>query len=64
MNEVRGELGPMLRYESEKVRHWTARRDALICAAHADGASLRAIAEQVGLTHPTIARIVRDGVKS
>lgn len=43
---------------ASKAREWTERRDALIREARADGASLRAIAVQAGLSHTAIAKIV------
>lgn len=36
-------------------------RDAAIRAAHAEGLTLRAIAEAAGLTHTAIAKIVAKG---
>jgi hypothetical protein len=43
---------------AKKAADWTTKRDALIRQAHADGLSLRAIANQCGLTHAGVARIV------
>ena len=42
-----------------KTREWTDKRDAAICAAHAEGMSLRDIADAVGLSHTGVAKIVR-----
>lgn len=49
-----------LRRAADSARDWTDKRDALVVAARGEGASLREIAELVGLTHPTVARICRD----
>lgn len=43
---------------ARKAREWTIRRDDLIRAQHAAGASLRAIGAEAGLTHTAIAKIV------
>jgi phage protein D len=61
---IAADLASDLRYSADKARTWLERRDAKICAARAAGGSLRAIAAQTGLTHPTIARICRDGQTS
>lgn len=44
---------------AKKARLWTERRDRLVRQLHSDGQSLRAIAEQAGMTHAGIARIVK-----
>lgn len=44
---------------ARKQREWTERRNEAIVQAHADGASLREIAEQVGLAHSAVAKIVK-----
>ena len=43
-----------------KEREWKAKRDGAIRDAYADGMSLRAIAEAVGLSHTGVQRIVRQ----
>lgn len=53
-----------LRNAGSKTREWTARRDELIRQAHNDGGGVREIARAVGLTHPSVLRILhkdRDG---
>ena len=49
-----------LRRYGTKQRELTYKRDVAIRAAHADGMSLRAIAEAVGLSHTGVQRIVRQ----
>jgi len=49
-----------LRHRGTKQRYWTIRRDHAIRDAHADGMSLRAIAEAVGLSHMGVRRIVQQ----
>lgn len=43
---------------AKKAREWTRRRDALIREARGEGASLRAIASEAGLSHTAIAKIL------
>lgn len=43
---------------ARKAREATARRDELIRAMRAEGATLRAIADSAGLTHPAIVKIL------
>lgn len=50
-----------LRSAGGKSKEWTERRDALIRAAHEGGASLREIADAVGMSNPGVLRIVRKG---
>lgn len=52
-----------LRKAADAARVWTSNRDALVVRARGEGASLREIADLVGLTHPTVARICRDAVE-
>lgn len=47
-----------LRTAGEQIGTWTAKRDQLIREAHAQGLSLRAIAEAVGLSHTGVAKIL------
>ena len=47
-----------LRKVGAKQREWTDKRDAAIVEAHADGLSLRQIADAVGLSHTGVRRIV------
>ena len=49
-----------LRRYGDKQREWTVKRDDAIRAAHADGLSLRVIAEAVGLSHMGVRRIVQQ----
>lgn len=46
-----------LRQAGAKVVEWTERRDELIRQAVADGGSLRAVAESVGLSHTAVSFI-------
>ena len=50
-----------LRRYGGKQREWTVKRDNAIRDAHADGMSLRVIAEAVGLSHMGVRRIVQQG---
>lgn len=43
---------------ARKAREAVARRDQAICAMHDKGATLRAIAETVGLSHTAVAKIL------
>jgi hypothetical protein len=45
--------------EAKRAREATIRRDSLILQMRAEGASLRAIAQAAGLTHPAIVKILR-----
>lgn len=55
------ELQAQLALAGEKASGWRRRRDELICAARAQGATLREIASAVGLTDPAVLHIVRRG---
>lgn len=48
-----------LRRAGRKAVEWTERRDALIRASHAAGASLRSIGEDAGLSHTAVGMIVK-----
>ena len=50
-----------LRRYGTKQRELIFKRDGAIRDAHADGMSLRAIAEAVGLSHTGVQRIVQQG---
>jgi len=50
-----------LRRYGTKQRELIFKRDVAIRDAHADGMSLRAIAEAVGLSHTGVQRIVQQG---
>lgn len=43
-----------------KAREWTARRNVEIVRARKAGASLRAIAEEAGLSHTAIRQILKQ----
>ena len=45
--------------QAKRAREATVERDSLILQMRAEGASLRAIAEAAGLTHPAIVKILR-----
>lgn len=47
-----------LRTAGEQIDKWTAKRDQLIREAHNQGLSLRAIAEQAGLSHAGVAKVL------
>lgn len=46
-----------LRDAAEKAARWTVERDALIRRARAEGATLREVAEAVGLSHTAVSKI-------
>ncbi len=46
----------------DKAREWTENRDNMIREAKAAGWSLRAIGEQVGLSHTAVRKIVTKGL--
>lgn len=46
-----------LRDAAEKAARWTVERDALIRRARSEGATLREVAEAVGLSHTAVAKI-------
>lgn len=52
-------LARELRNAGKKADQWRDRRDELIRQAHADGASLREIADAVGMSNPGVLRVVR-----
>lgn len=56
-----GHLRAGLVSAGKKVRASTEFRDLLICQAAAEGASLREIAEAVGLHHTGVRKIVMKG---
>lgn len=43
---------------AHKAREWTERRDALIRSARKTGRSLRDIAEEAGISHTAVAKIL------
>ena len=46
---------------AQEAKDWTLARNGYIQQAHESGASLRAIAEAVGLSHAAVAKIVKRG---
>lgn len=44
---------------ARQITDWTTKRDDLIREAHANGASLRDIAEHAGITHVGVMKIVK-----
>lgn len=50
-----------LRTAGEQIGKWTAKRDQLIREAHDQGLSLRAIAEQAGMSHTGVAKVLHRG---
>ena len=48
----------LLASQSKRAREATARRDQLIREMRAEGATLRAIAAEAGLTHTAVAKIL------
>lgn len=58
--ELPPDVAAILRQAGAKARHWTERRDVLIRDAIAAGASLRAVADAVGLSH-TAVRFIATG---
>lgn len=48
-----------LRNAGKKADEWRDRRDELIRLAHAEGGSLREIADAVGMSNPGVLRVIR-----
>jgi DNA-binding Lrp family transcriptional regulator len=52
-----------LAQDGRKQREWTDRRNADIRAAHDAGASLREIADAVGLSHMAVSAIIKKDAR-